>query len=262
MSKSTWTKLAAATGIDFVAIGVAVGVLAQVNDFENSGDFALQASNEMWASYTLLTGFAAIFFFWFTATASARLRQLEWGYGGSGRLAATFLASGAAIAGIIALGTGVQFAARQGAAATGLASLATALLEGPTLAFPIAVYIGAAGVVGYRSEGLPTYSRWLALVSLPTAAAFVAIAGLQLFKNYAWIDETGYFTFLAWVLALSVVGVMRWGELDASAPGSTVGLNPQPLPPSPAPEIEEPPAVVQRAPARKPRARKAAPRKR
>src|SRR5687767_6435327 len=62
-----WNRLAAATGIDFVAIGVAIAILAQTKDFENSADF-IGASNEVWGTYVLLLGVAAALFMWFTST--------------------------------------------------------------------------------------------------------------------------------------------------------------------------------------------------
>jgi hypothetical protein len=255
LNRVNWSRLAAATGIEFVAIAVALAIVGQVKDFETAGDFALRSSNEMWGTYTLLIGVAAILLFWFTATAAARLRQLEWAYGGSGRLAATFFASGGAIAGLLAVEVAAQWTARQGGAigGAGFAGFATSILDGPTILFPAAAYVGAAGLIGLRSEGLPTYSTFLAQLSLPLGAAFIAGAGLQLFKNYAWINDTGGIAFFAWVLFLSIIGVVRWSDLD-SGTGRPPARVAAPAVPSPAPVGTAPAA-------RKPRARKPAARK-
>jgi hypothetical protein len=262
-----WSRLAAATGIEFVVIAAALGIIGEIKEFETAGDWALRASNEMWGTYALLIGVSAVLLFWFTATASARLRQLEWAYGGSGRLAATFFASGGAIAALLTAEVAVQWTARQGGAigGAGFAAFATAILEGPTILFPAAAYVGAAGLIGLRSEGLPTYSTFLAQLSLPLGAAFIAGAGLQLFKNYAWINDTGGIAFLAWVLFLSIIGVVRWAELDsgtARPPASAAPVRPPSRTVAPAAAVLEPEAPPRPAArARKPRPAKRAPRK-
>jgi hypothetical protein len=245
-------RLAAATGVLFVAAIAAVAIIGEIKDFQFSGDYALRASNEVFGTTQLLTGFAAAFFFWFASTLAARVRQLE---GGSGRLAAAVNGSGAIIAGLLALSVSIEFGARSGGSAD-LAALATALLDGPGLFFPAAVLIGASALVALRAEGLPAYSTNVARVSVLLSAAFIAGAGLQLFNNYAWINDTAYIAFLAWVLVLSVIGFIRWKDMDASAPARRAAPA---APPAAAPA----PAPAEAPPARKPRPRrKAAPRKR
>ena len=248
-----WNRLAAATGIGFVALVAATGVIGEIKDIQFAGDIA-QASNEVYGTLVLLTGMAAVLLFWFTGTLAARMRQLE---GGSGRLAAIVNGSGAIIAGGLAFAVGSLFAARNGDAGE-LATLATGLLDGPTLFFPAAAYVAAAGVVGIRAEGLPNYSSLLARLSLPLSAALLAMAGLQIFKYYAWINEVGYISFSAWLLALSIIGVMRWGEMDEPE-GRPVRAVAAPAPRSPivVEETVDAPAPRPRKPAaRKPAARK------
>lgn len=211
MKGPLYNRIAAATGIAFVAIGVSIAILAEVKDFERSADFA-GGSNEMWGTYVLLGGFASVFFLWFTSIFAARLRQVEEASGTSGRLASAVMGSGTIISAMLVLAVGVHVAAREGA--TELAGLANAILDGPMLAFPIAAYIGAAGLAVMRSEGVAPSSRWIADMSLLVAPTFLALAGLQIFYRYAWINETGMFLFLAWVLAVSVVGVQRWASID------------------------------------------------
>jgi hypothetical protein len=247
-----WTRLAAATGIGFAAAVIAAGVISEVKDIAFAGD-AYKASNEVFGSVTMLTGVAAVLLFWFTGTLAARIRQLE---GGSGRLAAVVNGSGAFISGALALSVAGVFAARNGGAPD-LAALTTGILDGPTLFFPAAAYVTAAGIVGIRAEGLPTYSRMLSRVSVLLGAAFIALAGLQIFKYYAWINETGYLSFAVWVIALSVIGIQRWGDMD-----ERLGIAPvAPARPVPAPAPETIDLDEDEEPAPRPRPRKPAARK-
>lgn len=209
--RSRWSRLAAASGIGFVVAVAVVSVIGELKEFQNAGDFALLGSNEVWGTATLLTGFASAALFWFAATLAARMRQLE---GGSGRLAAAVNGSGAIIAGMLALEVGVQFALRQTKSAD-LAALASSIVDGPMLFFPAAVFVGATGLVVLRATGVPSYSTNVARLSVPLSAAFLAGAGLQIFQNYAWINDTGYISFAVWVLVVSIIGVIRWGDLDS-----------------------------------------------
>lgn len=249
-----WNRLAAATGIGFAALIAATGIIGEMKDIAFAGDVA-RASNEVYGTLVLLTGMAAVLLFWFTGTLAARLRQLE---GGSGRLAAVVNGSGAILAGMLALGVGTLFAARNGDAGE-LATLATGILDGPMLFFPAAAYVAAAGVVGIRAEGLPGYSLLLARLSLPLAGAFLAMAGLQIFKYYAWINEVGYISFIVWVLLLSIIGVMRWGDMDEPE-GRPVRAAPPPAPRTPL-VVEETVDVAPVPRPRKPAARKSTARK-
>lgn len=264
MGGTLWNRIAAATGLDFVAIGIAIAVLAQVHDIDNSGEW-ITKSNEVWGTYNLLLGAAAIFFFWFTSIFAARIRQVEEGSGTSGRLANAVLASGTVFAGALALVIAVQWASRM-LGVDELAPLSTAITEGPMLGFVVATYIGAAGLAVFRAgPSVSPPSRIVAMLSLLIAPAYVAIAGIQLFKNYAWIDETGYFVFLVWVAAVSVIGVQRWGSIDEgwqpaqdAGPGSGSPDHPGPPPLEPLERTAE----ISSRPARKPASRKkAAPKK-
>jgi hypothetical protein len=249
-----WNRLAAATGIGFVAAVVANALILEMKDIAFAGDVA-QASNEVFGTTTLLTGVAAVLLFWFSGTLAARIRQLE---GGSGRLAAVVNASGAVLAGTLAISVAGVFAARNGGAPD-LAALTTGLIDGPTLLFPTAAYVTAAGVVGIRAEGLPTASRVLARLSPLLGASYIAMAGLQVFKYYAWINDTAYITFLVWVLALSIIGVQRWGDMDERAIGVAPVAPARVRAPEPVYEEEEEAAPAPRS--RKPTARKSTARK-
>lgn len=253
--ESARPRIAAATGLMFAAAGLAAAILGELKDFETPGDLVLRASNEVSGTWLLLIGFAAIFFFWFASTLAGRIRQLE---GGSGRLAAAVNGSGAIIGGVLALSVAIGFAARN-SGSTDLAVLTTALLNGPGLFFPTAVFLGAGSLVAIRTPSIPAYSMWSARIIMLLGLSYGALAGLQLFKNYAWINETGYISFVAAIVVTSIIGIVRWEDMD-DRPRSG-----RPTPPparEPEPETPAAPARTTRPAARKPKAKKAAPRKR
>ncbi len=241
-------RLAAATGLAYVGALISFAIIAEIKDFEHVSDIA-GASNEMFGSLAILAVFAAVFFLWFASAAAKRFQQVELSYGGSGRLAGAMYGSGVIIAGIISLGVGVQWAMRTGGADLG--ALANALIEGPTLVAPVIVFLGAGGLITVRAEGLAPPSPFLGRLALATSAAFGVLAGLQLFKNYAWINETAYLTFTAWILVMSIIGIARWGALDGDASAG-------PSRSSAASAVPAVPAAAA-APARKPAARKRKP---
>ncbi len=245
-------RIAAATGLMFAAAIAAGAIISEMKDFQTPGDLALRASNEVFGSVSLLTGFGAIFFFWFASTLAGRIRQLE---GGSGRLAAAVNGSGAIIAGTLALSVAVGFAARN-SGSTDLAVLLTGLLDGPGLYFPAAVFLGAGSLVALRTPSIPNYSMWSARIILLLGLTYGALAGLQLFKNYAWINETGYISFVVAIIVTSLIGIQRWGDMDDKPRSGRPAASAAPAPATTAP------AAPARAAARKPKAKKAAPRKR
>lgn len=238
-------RLAAATGLAYVGALISFAIIAEIKDFEHVSDIA-GASNEMFGSLAILSVFAAVFFLWFASAASSRFRQVEQGYGGSGRLAGAMYGSGVIIAGIIVLEVGVQWAMRTGGADLG--ALANALIEGPTLGAPVIVFLGAGGLITVRAEGLAPPSPLLGRLAIATSAAYGVLVGLQLFKNYAWINETAYLTFAAWILVMSIIGISRWGALDGDVTAAPARSTPPPQP-----------AEAAAAPARKPAARKRKP---
>jgi len=245
-------KLAAAAGLAYVGALATFAIIAQVKDFEHVSDI-IGSSNEMFGSLGIIAVFSGVFFLWFASTAATRFRQVELSYGGSGRLAGAMYGSAIVITGVIALEVAVQWAARTGGADLG--ALANALIEGPTLAGPVIVFLGAGGLITVRAEGLAPPSPFLGRLAIATSAAFGVLAGLQLFKNYAWINETTYVTFTAWILVMSIIGISRWGALDGDVTAAPARSTP---PPAPAAEA---PVVAARKPAarkRKPAARKPA----
>jgi hypothetical protein len=210
MRGPTYTRIAAATGIDFAVLVLLIALIERVKDMPNAGEVAVHAGNGLFATIALLYGLAAITFFWFASTFAARILELE---GGSGRLAAAMNGSGAVFAGVLALGVGAMWAAHQ-TISTDSAALASSLVNGPVLFFPAAVFAGASGVVGVRTAGLPTYSRVMARLSVLLAIALVGGAALMLYQNYAWINDTMLIVFALWTAVVSVIGIIRWGDMD------------------------------------------------
>lgn len=217
MNESLWNRIAAATGLAFVASIASTVVIGEVKDFTTAGDYVTRSSNEAFGTTTVLTFFAALFFLWFLAGLVARLRQLE---GGSGRLSTTALGAGVVFAAILVMGNALQVAARQADEATAsvLTSLSQEIFFGPVLVFPVALLILAAGVVGTVTRGLPLYSAVGARLSILTADALLALASLWLFRDLAWLDETTLIVVLGWVAMMSVIGILRWGEPHAVGP--------------------------------------------
>ncbi len=239
-------KLAAAAGLAYVGALVSFAIIGQIKDFEHVSDY-IGSSNEMFGSVGIVSVFAGVFFLWFAATAAERFRQVEMGYGGSGRLSRAMYGSAVVITGIIALELGVQWAARTGGADLG--ALANALIEGPTLAGPVIVFLGAGGLITVRAEGLAPPSPFLGRLAIVTSAAFGVLAGLQLFKNYAWINETTYITFTAWILVMSIIGIARWGALDGDTAAAPARVTPPPAPVAAAAPAARKPAARKRKPA-------------
>jgi hypothetical protein len=246
-------KLAAAAGLAYVGTLVTFAIIAEIKDFEHISDF-IGSSNEMFGSLGILAVFSSVFFLWFAATAAERFRQVEMSYGGSGRLSRAMYGSAVIIAGVIVLEVAVQWAARTGGADLG--ALANALIEGPALAAPVIVFLGAGGLITVRAEGLAPPSPVLGRLAIATSAAFGVLAGLQLFKNYAWINETTYLTFAAWILVMSIIGISRWGALDSDASVAPVRSSVAPVRSSAASAV---PVEAVATPARKPAARKRKP---
>lgn len=250
--RTIWNRLAAATGIDFAAAGIAIAIIANNQGFENSEDW-VAATDNVWAVYVFLLGLMGAFFMWFTGAFVARLRQVEDVSGTSGRLARAVQMAGSVIATVFISSVAVQWAARM-LDATEVAALSTALLEGPTLWFAIGVYIGGAGLAVSRAGAGAPSSRLTAYVSLILGPLYIILGGIQVLRNYAWIDETGLFVFFAWVLNVSAAGVQRWATIDSGWTPSRRSAPPSMMRPVAARPVAAPAAVRSSRPAPGPEA--------
>src|SRR5713226_2083297 len=106
-----WTRLAALTGVGVVGAGVADYILGSTKDYSTAGQFATKASANVWGTYVLLIGAAAVLLLWFTSISSARLRQIE---GASRRLATAHFGAGVALSALLFMEVAVQWATRTG----------------------------------------------------------------------------------------------------------------------------------------------------
>src|SRR5438552_6933422 len=175
-----YSRIAAATGIDFVVVIAAIGSIEHWKKLNVAGQIAVYGSTNLYATVAVLHGLAAVFLFWFAATLAGQIRRSG---ADSERLASAVNGSGAVIAGILAIGAGAMYAAHQ-TVSPDTAALATAIVDGPVLFFPAAVLVAAAGVAAIRAGGQGRLAGLHAWLSLPFAAALLAGAGLMLFKNY------------------------------------------------------------------------------
>jgi hypothetical protein len=190
---------------------VAAYVLGSTKNYATAGEFATKASANVWGTYVLLIGVAAVLLLWFTATSAARLRQVE---GASRRLATAHFGAGVALSALLFMEIAVQWATRTGSGG-GMDGLASALVGSPVLAFPAGVYVFSAGLVGTRAgDALPAFSGVMARLSLLLGIALIGGAGLWLFRDYAWLNDTAFFSFTGWVFVRSVLGAFRWSDLD------------------------------------------------
>src|SRR5688500_18548914 len=105
MAEERWERIAAATGIVFVILGVAAylmmgqppgsGASAQdVIDYHHGNRDSMQMANYLW-------GVAGIFFLWFLGSLRAHLRRAE---GDAGRLSAVVFGSGLVAGTIFSVG--------------------------------------------------------------------------------------------------------------------------------------------------------------
>ncbi len=226
MRGPAYTRIAAATGIDFAVLIVVIEIIQRAKDLPNAGEVAVHASNGLFATVALLYGLAAVAFFWFASTFAARCLELE---GGSGRLSAAMNGSGAVIGGILALVTAAMWASHQ-TVSTDSAALATSIVDGPMIFFPAAVFVGASGIIGVRARGLPTFSRLMARLSVMLAAALIVLAVLMLYKDYAWVNDSLWLVFAAWTAIVSVIGIRRWANMDEPLEDEVDAFDDEPVP--------------------------------
>lgn len=212
MASARWERIAAATGIGFVVLFVAGGILIG-GAGGDTGDPAvvvakrlLDSDVRVYVGGTLL-GVASAALIWFAGSLRAALRRAE---GGAGRLSA--VAFGAAVAHAAVLVTGATLGA---AAVFELADYqkspetARAIYSiGGTLALlgssaPFGAMLAAASVVALRTGVLPSWLAW------PGAVVGVLMAlGWLIWP----IAVFGHMLALLWTLVTSIILVRRAQE--------------------------------------------------
>lgn len=218
MAEVRWERLAAATGIVFVVLGVIALVVGgqaprpDDPDQEIVSYFVDNRSGLLLQAY--LFGLASIFFLWFIGSLRSHLRRAE---EETGRLSAVAFGGGVATLAIVLVGISLS-AALAFRVAEADPSVAMALFHVGSQAFtlssfPAVVLVAAASVVIIRTSALPPWLGWLGgLLSL----AFL-VSGLAVFVESGPLASGGVYgytvfgVFFLWVLLASVLLVQRVG---------------------------------------------------
>ena len=211
-----WEKLAAATGIGFVALilvsSFIVPEMIKIDDpvSKIARHYRNHRTALMWSGY--LGGLAAVLFLWFAATVASYLRRH-----GAVRLATTSVAGGVAAIGLALAGglAGGELAFRSGGVDAGSTRVLFDINQMTFVAiwFPLAVFVAAASIAGMRTGSLP---GWLTRTGAVFAVAAL-VAGSTWARSGAWapggvFSYIVFLVFAAWTLALSVTLWMRVGE--------------------------------------------------
>lgn len=210
MTAAAWEKVAAATGIAFIALLIAsMALVGQVETAENQPPQVVAeriADNETAvATGSFLLLLAAASLAWFAGSVRAHLRRTE---AAPGRLSAVSFGGGAISAAILAVTAGATFAATELAdpAVTNPSGAATAFTIAGSLLFGpatvgIAVMVVAASLLAARHRALP---RWLAPLGVVGGAA--AVVPL-------WpVFPIGALLVLVWIAATSITLIAGAGE--------------------------------------------------
>ena len=206
-----WDRLAAGSGIVFVALFVA-GFLTATKPP------SLNATNSKWVHYALghtkelkissaLFGLAVIAFLWFAGSLATRLRD-----SGERRLAMTFLAGVAGAVGTVGVLIAGQVAlVRIAVDSPGQVKSWVDFLQLANIAvnFATVAVIGTVAIASLRSGVFP---RWFGMLSGLAAVAF-AFGGAAFAQSGFYAPDGGYamivnIVFAAWVLVTSGMMVM------------------------------------------------------
>jgi len=215
MDDKKYEKWAVLGGVVFVLLSVVGAFLAgsppKVSDpdgkivtFTKDNQDALRV-----ASY--LAGLSLVFFLFFLGAVGSRLRRAGVG---SGRLAATAVMGGVALAAIAGASFGINaYGALHPLESATTYRLATVILG--FLAFAAVVFTEATSIVIVRTKFLPAWLGWFGgLVAL-----LWLVGGAAVSTENDTIFVIGFVAFLAWALWLIVLSVMLFRTTD-SAPAA------------------------------------------
>jgi hypothetical protein len=215
MSRSTWDRLSAASGIGFaiafIAAFLVAGDVPGLNDSARDVQAWYGDNSGRVLVGVVLFGIALALFLWFVGTLANTLREAD-----EGRPAAVTLASGAAI---------VAFASMQAILIAGLAhsiagsadaSVVKALNNAQwvvqtLVAFPAFVLVSATAAAALRSGVLP---RWFGLASLAGAVVFAANTTTWARDGF-WAPDGAYsaiiasLVFIVWAAGASALLLQR-----------------------------------------------------
>ena len=218
-----WDRVAAATGIAFVVLGIIALVVvpqAPQPDASSSEVAAYYTDNRSGIlAQTYLFAVAGIFFLWFLGSLRSHLRRAE---GGTGRLSAVAFAGGIATFAAFGTGSGISAAMAAGIAPQGDFAVANAFFELGSqvfsgVAFPVIVLSLAASIAILRYRAFPDWLGWLGLAVTLTGiiGSFALFADSGFFAPGGGFSYVSFGLFFVWFLLLSVVLVQ---QLPAPAP--------------------------------------------
>jgi hypothetical protein len=212
-----WERVAAATGIAFVVLGIiALVIVPQAPQLDASAeevtDYFVDRSGGIQAQ-TYLFAVAGLFFLWFLGSVRSHLRRAE---RGTGRLSAIFFAGGIATFAAFGTGSGISAALAAGIAEEGGPAVTNAFFEFGSqvfagVSFPVIVLSLAASIAIIRTRALPEWLGWLGGVVALTGV----IGTIALFVESGFFGPGGGFTYIAfglfflWFLLLSIQLVMQ-----------------------------------------------------
>lgn len=215
MSRSTWERLSAASGMGF-AVGFIAAFLV-VGDIPKLGDSAQETA--AWYSDNrgralvgiVVFGVALMLFVWFVGTLANTLREA-----GEGRPGAVVIAAGGLIAAFASMQGIIVASLAQSLADTADPGVVKALgdiqwLIQTLVGFPATVFAAASGIAILRSGIL---ARWLGWASIAGAVVF-AVSTTTFARDGFWAPDGGYnyyiapIVFIAWVAATSALLLQR-----------------------------------------------------
>lgn len=223
MAEARWERLAAATGIVFVILGVVAYLIAgQPPKADDSVDQIVSYYTENRDSVLLsgyLWGVAGIFFLWFLGSLRAHLRVAE---GEAGRLSAVVFGSGLLlgaffVAGIVtqsALAFGIPQGFAQAQAPVSAAFFALASQAFAFTSFFVVVFAGATALISGRTKVFPAWLGWFGwLVALSGAVGTIAVfTESGAFATGGAYTNIGFGLFFLWFLALAVTLTQHVGR--------------------------------------------------
>ena len=214
MSNARWERMAAASGIVFVALliiqAIMLGTPPKPDDpIAKIAAYFSDHRTKFLASWYII-GLGIVFFLWFLGSLRNALAQAE---GGAGRLSSVVFGSGIFLAALATAGGAVHATLSFRVASEGNQAVIRALfdlsnmLSSGLFAFPTAAMFLAASAVMIRTGVIARKLGWAALlvglVQLVGGGAILAKSGAFAAGNV--ISAITFITFMLWILAASVL---------------------------------------------------------
>lgn len=219
MAEERWERIAAATGIIFVALGVAAYLIAgqppkadasaqEVIAYHHDNRDVLLTSNYLW-------GVAGIFFLWFLGSLRAHLRRAE---GDSGRLSAVVFGSGLVAGTIFTVGVVVFSSIVEHTPDEATLTLHDVGTQAANFtSFGFIVFAAATALISGRTKVFPAWLGWfgwiVALAGVGGTLAILVDSGP--FATGGAFGNVAFGLFFLWFLALSVVLTQQAGKEPA-----------------------------------------------